>query len=36
VQPTGGGAMMNVDTQRQWQRDTDAHVTAQPSRALGA
>jgi hypothetical protein len=33
----GGGeaTTMNVDTQRQWQRDTDAHVTARPSRSLG-
>ena len=26
---------MNVNTQRPWQRDTDAHVTARPSRSLG-
>jgi hypothetical protein len=32
----GGGeaTTMNVDTQSQWQRDTDAHMTARPSRSL--
>ena len=36
--PHAGGSeamTMNVNTQRPWQRDTDAHVTARPSRSLG-